>query len=256
MLSQSRLLIFSTSQVTGQGKSIPGITLTSISPSERDFLVDSLSYSAVNTRRTSVQDEFAYKCDDWLFALLQLAPVCPQVRIRRKKKDQIHRMMVFISSQTSPKGGGVGRRELGLPTSEQQRQAYHPTGGMLIIDNFAHSSRPAAIICFASATTLQDCTPLRRAFATWCPRPRCQHSASCTHCNTLFMTLRLSFLSPTTPPSSLERRKAPALGLVSPSSRISAQVPRTYSLATWCVKEVVVVVRCRRHLVLQPVVVP
>jgi len=85
---------------------------------------------------------------------------------KTKKRDQIHRMTVFISSQTFPKGGGVGRRELGLPTGEQQRQAYNPTGGVLIIDNFAHSSRPAAIICFASATTLQDRTPLRRAFAT------------------------------------------------------------------------------------------
>ena len=39
------------------------------------------------------------------------------------------------------------------------RATYCPTGGVLIIDNFAHSSRPAAVICFASATTLQDRTP-------------------------------------------------------------------------------------------------
>jgi len=71
-------------------------------------------------------------------------------------------MMVFSSLQTFSEGGGVGRRELGLRTGEQQRQAYYPypRGGVLIIDNFAHSSRAAAIICFASATILQDRTPL------------------------------------------------------------------------------------------------
>jgi len=68
---------------------------TSISPDERDLLVDSLLYSGVNTRRTSLQDECVYECDDWLFALLQFAPVYPQVRIRRKKRpnpphDGIH----------------------------------------------------------------------------------------------------------------------------------------------------------------------
>jgi len=132
--------------------------LTSISPDERDLLVDSLLYSAVNTRRTPLQDECAYKCDDWLFALLQLAPVYPQVRIRRKK-DQIHHMVVFTSLRTFSKGGGVGRRELCLRTGEQQRQVYYPMGGMLVIDNFAHSSRAAAIICFAFVTTLQDRPP-------------------------------------------------------------------------------------------------
>jgi len=72
---------------------------TSISPDERDSLVDSLPYSAVNTRRRSLQDAFAYKCDDWLldwlldwlFALLQLAPVYSQVRIRRKKRPNLLR---------------------------------------------------------------------------------------------------------------------------------------------------------------------
>jgi len=60
--------------------------LTSISPDERDLLVDSLLYSAVNTRRMPLQDECAYECDDWLFTLLQFAPVYPEVRIRREKK--------------------------------------------------------------------------------------------------------------------------------------------------------------------------
>jgi len=77
------------------GKAQAQLLLTSISPDERDLLVDSLLYSAVNTRRALFQDEFAYKCDDWLFALLLLAPVHPQVRIRRKKRpnpphDGIH----------------------------------------------------------------------------------------------------------------------------------------------------------------------
>jgi len=57
------------------------------------------------------------------------------------------------------KGRWVRRRELGLRTGEQRHQAYHPRAGKLIIDNSAHSSRSAAIICFASATTLQDRTP-------------------------------------------------------------------------------------------------
>jgi len=70
------------------GKAQAQLLLTSISPDERDLLVDSLLYSAVNTRRTPLQDEFAYKCDDWLFALLQLTPVYPQVRIRRKIKTK------------------------------------------------------------------------------------------------------------------------------------------------------------------------
>jgi len=78
---------------------------------------------------------------------------------KTRKKDQIHRMMVSISSRTFSKGGGVQRRELGLGTGEQLGQAYYPTGGVLIVGKFAHSSRPAAIICFASATTLQDRTP-------------------------------------------------------------------------------------------------
>jgi len=67
------------------GKTKAQLLLTSISPDERDLLVDSLLYPAVNTRRTPLQDEFAYKYDDWLFALLQLAPVHPQGRIRRNK---------------------------------------------------------------------------------------------------------------------------------------------------------------------------
>jgi len=122
-------------------------------PHERDLHVDLLLYSAVNTPRTSLQDASAYKCNDWPFALLQPAPVNPQVRIRRKK-DQTHRMMVFISSRTFSRGGGVGRRVLGLRAAgEQQRQAYHPRASELIIDNFSHSSRAAAIICVASATT-------------------------------------------------------------------------------------------------------
>jgi len=127
-------------------------------PDERDLLVDSPLYSAVNTRRPPLQDECAYKCDDWLFALLQFAPVYPQVRIRRNK-DQTHRMIVSFSSRTFSKGGGVGRRELCLRTGEQQRQAYYLRGGVLIIDNFAHSSRTAAIVCFAFVTTLQDRPP-------------------------------------------------------------------------------------------------
>jgi len=64
-----------------------------------------------------------------------------------------------MSSRAFSKGSGVGRRELGLRTGEQRRQAYYSRGGVLIIDNFAHSSRAASIICFASATTLQDRTP-------------------------------------------------------------------------------------------------
>jgi len=67
--------------------------------------------------------------------------------------------MVSISSRTFSKGGGVGRCELCLRTCEQQRQAYYRRGGVLIIDNFAHSSKAAAIIYFAFATTLQDRPP-------------------------------------------------------------------------------------------------
>jgi len=55
-------------------------------------------------------------------------------------------------------GSGVRRRELGLRTGEQQHQPCYPTSGVLIINNCAHSSRAAAIICFASATTLQNRT--------------------------------------------------------------------------------------------------
>jgi len=68
------------------GKAQVQLLLTSISSDERDLLVDSLLYSAVNTRGTSLQDEFAYKCDDWPFALLQLALVYPRVRIKAKKR--------------------------------------------------------------------------------------------------------------------------------------------------------------------------
>jgi len=84
--------------------------------------------------------------------------VHPQVRIRRKK-HQIHRMMASISSRTFSKGGGVGRRELCPRTDVQQRQAYALRDGVLIIDNFAHSSRAAVIICFAFVTTLRDRPP-------------------------------------------------------------------------------------------------
>ena len=67
--------------------------------------------------------------------------------------------MVFISSRTFSKGCGVGRREICLRTGERHRQAYYLRGGVLIIDNFAHSSRAAAIICFGFVTTLQDRPP-------------------------------------------------------------------------------------------------
>ena len=70
------------------GKAQAQLLLTPISPDERDLLVDSLLYSAVNTRRTPLQDECAYECDDWLFALLQFVPVYPQVRIRREKNTK------------------------------------------------------------------------------------------------------------------------------------------------------------------------
>jgi len=128
----------------------------------------------------------------------------------RRKKDQTYRTMVSISSRTFSMSGGVGRRELCLRTGEQQHQAYYRRGGVLIIDNFAHSSRAAAIICFAFVTTLQD-------------RPRFdEHSQRRVLClsyraiSTLSLVPtampcsrppRLSFLSPATPPSSLERRK-------------------------------------------------
>jgi len=78
---------------------------------------------------------------------------------KARKKDQIHRTMVFILSRTFSKGGGVGRRELCLRTGEHQRQAYYLRGGVLIIDNSAHGSRAAAIICFGFVTTLQDRPP-------------------------------------------------------------------------------------------------
>ena len=114
--------IFSRPRVASFHPGSTGITLglRSVSSDERDLLVDSLLYSAVNTRRMSLQDEFAYKYDDWLFALLQHAAVYPQVRIRRKKKRPIRRMIVFISSRT----WWVGRRELGLRSGGQQSQAY------------------------------------------------------------------------------------------------------------------------------------
>jgi len=45
-------------------ESDPVIALDLHPPDERTSLVDSLPYSAVNTRRTSLQDAFAYNCDD------------------------------------------------------------------------------------------------------------------------------------------------------------------------------------------------
>jgi len=168
--------------------------------------------------------------------------------------------MVFISSRTFSKGGGVGRRELCLRTGEQQRQAYYLRGGVLIIDNFAHSSRAAAIICFAFVTTLQDRPPasmsirnvvssvFRTALSAFCllhPLQYPVHNPRGCHSSHPQLHLRPR-----------GRRKAPALGLVSLSSRISAQAPRVHAFATWSTKEVVSVVRCRQHPALQLVVVP
>jgi len=173
--------------------------------------------------------------------------------------------MASISSRTFSEGGGVGRRELCLRTGEQQHQAYYRRGGVLIIDNFADSPRAAAIICFASVTTLQDRPPASMSIHYHSTRSHArldEHSQLGVLClsygavSTLSLapiaipcsrSPRLSFLSPTTPCSSLERRKAPALGLVSPSSRISAQALRIYTFATWCIIEVVIIVRCRQH---------
>ena len=129
----------------------------------------------------------------------------------KTKKDQIHRTMVSITSRTFSEGCGVGRRELCLRTGEQQRQAYYLSGGVLIIDNFAHSSRAVAIICFAFVTTLQDRPPasmsirnvvssvFRTALSAFCLLHALQYPVH---------NPRLSFLSPTTPSSSPRASKS------------------------------------------------
>ena len=136
--------------------------------------------------------------------------------------------MIFISLRIFSKGGGVGRRELGLRTGDQQRQAYYPTrAGKLIIDNFSHSSRPAAIICFASATALQGrthaSTSIRNSVSSVF---RTTVSALC-----LLHPLQYPFHDPrdchsSHPQLHLRPRASKStcsrLGLISPSSQISA----------------------------------
>jgi len=119
--------------------------------------------------------------------------------------------MVFISSRTFSNGGGIGRRELCLRTGEQQHQAYYRRGGVLIIDNFAHSSRAAAIICFAFVTTLRDRPPasmsirnvvssvFRTALSAFCLLHPLQYSVHSTRgCHSSRPQLHL-------PPSSVEK---------------------------------------------------
>ena len=127
---------------------------------------------------------------------------------------------------------------------------------MLIVDNFAHSPIVTAIFCFAFTTVAH---PLRQAFPTCLTLSsvvRTELPALCLardlYYNPLFTPPRLSFL-PLASPSSLERRNAPSLGLVSLSSRSSAQASRIYVFATWCMKEVVSAARCRRLSALQVV---
>jgi len=193
---------------------------------ERDLLVDSSLYSAVNTRRTSLQDAFAYKCDDWLFALLQLAPVNPQVRIRQKK-DQIYRTVVFISSRTFSKGVGSDAVNwvFELVSNSARLTIRGPASWPLIILLTARGQ-----LLSSALRPLPPCKlarPLRRAFATQCPRsfvPRFQHSDPCTHCNTLF-ALPAIVIPPTHNPMFVPRTSKSTcsrLGLISPPSRISA----------------------------------
>jgi len=58
--------------------------LSSISPEERDLFVEPLLYSSVNLGRLWKMHLCTSAGDDWLLALLQLTPVFPRVRIRRK----------------------------------------------------------------------------------------------------------------------------------------------------------------------------
>jgi len=125
---------------------------------------------------------------------------------------------------------------------------------VLIIDNFAHSSRTAAIICFAFVTTLQDRPPALMSIHNVVSSVfRTARSAPCLLHSLQYPVHNPAVVIPLTHNSIFVSRasKAPALGLVSLSSRISARAPRVYSFATWCIKEVVSVVRCRQHPTLQ-----
>jgi len=156
--------------------------------------------------------------------------------------------MVTISSRAFSKGGGVQRRELSPRTGEQQRQAYYPTGGVLTVGNFAHSSRPATIICFASDTAPQDRTPARFD----------EHSQLGVLCLSYGAVSTLSLAPITNPvhdprnchsshpqhhvrPSSVEKH------LLSDSSHCPLESQHRLHVCTHCHKEVVSVVRCRQQ---------
>jgi hypothetical protein len=131
-------------------------------------------------------------------------------------------------------------------TREPQHQAYYPRDGVLIVDNllqlegscyllfYVHQGRTPAS---ASIRNLGNegvlCLSYRPANTPYLTRG--------PQYNALFTAHVVAI--PLTPCSTLERRRAPALGLVPPSSRISAQASRIYALAAWCMKEVVSAVR-------------
>jgi len=117
---------------------------------ECDLLVDSVPCSAVNTRRTPLQDAFVHKCDDWLFAWScsshQLSTGAGKAEKRPKPP---HNGIHLVTDLLRGRWGQWGR------TPWASEQHYYPRDGVLIVDNLAHSSRPAAIFCFAFSTTLQ-----------------------------------------------------------------------------------------------------
>jgi len=112
--------------------------LTSISPDSLDSLVDSLPYSTINTRRTF------YKMHSRTSRRPAVGRVLP-TRADKTKKIILRRVMAFTLSGSFSNGGGIERRELGLRTRFTSEQHYYQRDGGLIIGNFAHSSRAAAI---------------------------------------------------------------------------------------------------------------
>ena len=126
---------------------------------------------------------------------------------------------------------------------------------MLIVDNFSHSPIVTAIFCFAFTAVTH---PLRQAF------PTCLTKSSVvrTMLSALCLLQGIPTITSCSRPRgchsphlhlhrSLERRNAPTFGLVSPSSRSSAQASRIYAFATWCMKEVGSAARCGQPPALQ-----
>ena len=114
---------------------------------------------------------------------------------------------------------------------------------MLAVDNFSYSSKVASAFRSIFATTLQGRTSAP-TISISVVRTMPPALVSCKG-SLLITTHAVDVHLTRTPPFVHRTSRAPTLGVVSPSSRSSAQGSRISAFATWHMKEVLGAVRCK-----------